>query len=122
MAGYKRLPRSRPRGKPGCALSPFWFVIICLVAFAFVGGCGSTPLRTNAAQTADIVTTGIGISAGLTEANPIVAPLAASPGGLVVLLLLRYQVTEMVKKDQAALATYETVGWSAAAWNLSVIY
>lgn len=77
-------------------------------------------------QAADVATTVVGVSAGLAEANPLLAPMASSPAGFVVMGAL---------KAGAALAademSYEscvgmreglgTIGFAAGAWNLGIL-
>lgn len=75
-----------------------------------------------AGQVADIASTGAGLAAGLSEANPI----GGSPGGLVALMAIKLASPWIADQMSfrycvEAREGLSAFGWGAAAWNLGMI-
>jgi hypothetical protein len=78
------------------------------------------------AQLADVATTGVGVSAGLVEANPIMAPLTGGPVGLVAMAGIKLGVNRMGRHQEPKtcrqwLCLSTAVGWGAASSNLAML-
>ncbi len=73
---------------------------ILLVVF-LIAGCA------HLGQTSDVATTAIGIANGAAEANPLVAPLAATPAGLAGLLAAKLGASEWARHQDPA-TCYQT--------------
>jgi hypothetical protein len=114
------------------AQDPAWRlpVLTCFLLKIALSAAGCTTLKmgnADTAQLADTATTGAGISAGLEEANPVMAPLAhGGPIGLVAMAgiklgfnqLGRYQEPETCREW---LSISAAAGWGAATSNLAML-
>ena len=103
-------------------------IISWLFALATLGGCATVPLDgADRAQLADVATTGVGISAGLVEANPIMAPLATGgPVGLTAMAGIKLGFNRLGRHQEPAacrqwLCVSTVAGWGAVSSNLAML-
>jgi hypothetical protein len=91
--------------------------------FLFIAGCAIA----DRAQLADVATTAAGVSQGLAEANPLMAPLVNHPAGLVAMAVVKLGANQALKSAEdpnaclRGLTVTTTVGYGAALANLGVI-
>jgi hypothetical protein len=102
-------------------------VFLWLLSLGALGGCATMPVDgADRAQLADVATTGVGVSAGLVEANPIMAPLTGGPVGLGAMAGIKLGFNRMGRhQDPAAcrhwLCLSTAAGWGAAYNNLVML-
>ena len=102
-------------------------VVLWLLALGTLGGCATVPLDgADRAQLADVATTGVGVSAGLVEANPIMAPLTGGPVGLAAMAGIKLGFNRMGRHQEPAacrqwLCLSTAAGWGAASSNLAML-
>jgi hypothetical protein len=110
------------------ALAARLLALNLIVALGPLTGCATLSLDgADTAQLADVVTTGVGLSTGLVEANPVVAPLAsAGPPGLVALAGVKVGLNRLARQQEPDLCRYwlgmsSAAGWAAATSNLAML-
>lgn len=79
-----------------------------------------------AGQAADIGSTALALSAGLTEGNPLVSEMISSPAGWAAIVALKLIVPSLagglpLSECVAVRTALASTGWAAAAWNLSAM-
>ena len=108
----------------GCRLIAYSLSLLILGTF---GGCATVPLDgADRAQLADVATTGVGVSAGLVEGNPIMAPLTGGPVGLAAMAGIKLGLNRIGRRQEPAtcrqwLCVSTAAGWGAASSNLAML-
>jgi hypothetical protein len=91
--------------------------------FLLIAGCTVA----DRAQLADVATTAAGVSQGLVEANPLMAPLVNHPTGLVAMAVVKLGANQALKSVEdptvclKGLKVTTAVGYGAALANLGII-
>jgi len=128
-------PFPDPRGRPRAAWMPRRRVaaarlitLILVLAMEPLTGCATLVVDgADTAQLADVATTGIGLSTGLVEANPVVAPLAgAGPPGLIALAGAKLGLNRLARQQEPGicrqwLGMSSAAGWAAATSNVAML-
>jgi hypothetical protein len=128
-------PFPHPRGGPCAARPPRRRVagagpiaLILVLATGPLSGCATLGVDgADTAQLADVATTGVGLSTGLVEANPVVAPLAsAGPPGLVALAGVKLGLNRLARQQEPGLCRQwlgmsSAAGWAVATSNVAML-
>jgi hypothetical protein len=123
VAGFGLLEWFATRYPVGFKLTVFSW----LLTLGALGGCATMSIDgADRAQLADVATTGVGVSSGLVEANPIMAPLTGGPVGLGAMAGIKLGFNRMGRHQDPAtcrhwLCLSTAAGWGAAYSNLVML-